>query len=538
MALSLQSYAVLPSKVPLCSPSSFTASRLTQHFDANEVRALSSLVARYGGTVLESACASGEVRVRVRPDAQPSCHVIIVHHAHGYKASVQEERAGINEDSGSEPVTGGWQRRACALLCSRPAVRTIVIVSRCDAKESVELVCTSGNCAPVVAVVAVDWLFHCCITSTFRSPLLYAVPPARKPLSPVHATSSGMSHAAALLPPLTRPSGITIAQRELLVPALLSLGASFSPNLDERCTHLIVPSGSSDLQSSPKVAACSQHPLCRYVWIVTSAWLVACQAQRCRVAERAFQPQGVQPPAFPSADAWLASVVRDSQPEYAACKSADVGQNCLMLLPPSALFLDGEVQLSASQSKQAAQQPHQAHLEALVLPSKTRGWWIDESSAAHVTRPLSPPPYLRVAELMSLSSSDMQPSSHDSEQLPSSQLNTPVERLEHDVQLSPPGAKTDSKSPASSMSASRTSQCKRKELRAASDSWIAAAEDLYCAVDCLMDERYAAPACGCRLNTLIYLFFPVQSCAARRPQLQRVPRQVARAGQRLVGTRV
>ena len=29
-------------------------------------------------------------------------------------------------------------------------------------------------------------------------------------------------------------------------------------------------------------------------------------------------------------------------------------------------------------------------------------------------------------------------SSHDSEQLPSSQLNTPVERLEHDVQLSPP----------------------------------------------------------------------------------------------------
>ena len=29
-------------------------------------------------------------------------------------------------------------------------------------------------------------------------------------------------------------------------------------------------------------------------------------------------------------------------------------------------------------------------------------------------------------------------SSHDSEQLPSSQLNTPVERLERDVQISPP----------------------------------------------------------------------------------------------------
>ena len=307
-----------------------------------------------------------------------------------------------------------------------------------------------------------------------------------RPCTPRHQAYVACRRRPALLPSLTRRSGITIAQRELLVPALLSLGASFSPNLDERCTHLNVPSGGSDLQGSPKVAACSQHPLSRYVWIVTSAWLVACQAQRCRVAERAFQPQGMQPPAFPSADEWLASVVRDSQPEYAPCKSAAVEQNCLMLLPPSALFLDGEVQHSAPQNKQAAQQQH---LEALVLPSKTRGWWIDESSAAHATRPLSPPPYVRVAELMSLSSSDMQPSSHDSEQLPSSQLNTPVERLEHDVQLSPPGAKTDSKSPASSMSASRTSQCKRKELRAASDSWIAAAEDLYCAVECLMDER-------------------------------------------------
>jgi hypothetical protein len=192
MALSLQSYAVLPSKVPRRSLSSFTASRPTQHFDANEVRALSSLVARYGGTVLESACASGEVRVRVRPDAQPACHVIIAHHAHGYKASVQEERDGINEDSGSAPVAGGRQRRICELLCSRPAVRAIVILSRSDAKESVELLSSSGHCAPVVAVVAVDWLFHCCVTSTFRSPLLYAAPPARKPLSPVHATSSGI----------------------------------------------------------------------------------------------------------------------------------------------------------------------------------------------------------------------------------------------------------------------------------------------------------------------------------------------------------
>jgi len=66
--------------------------------------------------------------------------------------------------------------------------------------------------------------------------------------------------------------------------------------------------------------------------------------------------------------------------------------------------------------------------------------------------------------------------------LPSSASNTTCNYLL-------PGAKTDSKSPASSMSASRTSQCKRKELRAASDSWIAAAEDLYCAVECLMDER-------------------------------------------------
>ncbi len=194
----------------------------------------------------------------------------------------------------------------------------------------------------------------------------------------------------------------------------------------------------------------------------------------------------MQPPAFPSADAWLTSVVRDSQPVYALRENSAVGQNHLMVLPPSALFLDGEVHNSEPQNKQ---QQHQAHLEALVLPSKTRGWWIDETSAAHVMRPLSPPPYVRVAELMSLSSSDVQPSTRDSEQLPSSQLNTPVERLEDDVQLSPTGVKTDSKSPASSMSASRTSQCKRKELRAASDSWIAAAEDLYCAVESLMDER-------------------------------------------------
>ncbi len=209
MALSLQSYAVLPSKVQHLSFSSLTASRFMQRFDSNEVRALSSLIARHGGTVLDPACASGEVRVRVRADAEPECQVTIMHHAHGYKASVQEVQHGIDDNTGSTPVAGGRQRPAHALLCSRPAVlcsrpavRAIVILSRCDAKESVELL--SSNCAPVVVVVAVDWLFHCCVASALRSPFLYAAPPAPKPLSSVHATSSG----TACAPP---PSTATLA---------------------------------------------------------------------------------------------------------------------------------------------------------------------------------------------------------------------------------------------------------------------------------------------------------------------------------------
>ena len=294
---------------------------------------------------------------------------------------------------------------------------------------------------------------------------------------------------------LTRAPGITLAQRELLVPALESLGAAFSPNLEERCTHLIVPSGgNSGIASSAKVVACSQEPLCRYVWVVTSAWLSACQAQRCRVAERQFLLPGMAPPTFANADEWLASIVRELQPVIAPHQMPLFGENGMVALPPSSLFLDDEPQEQppARKGKQQIQQQQQQQQQqhSPPAPFKTRGWWVDEAQATHVTRPLTPLPYGRVTELMSLSSSDPQPKSQEGEAQPSSQVDTPLEGLEDAAPSSPPAAvKIASMSPASSMSGSRTSQGKRKDLLSASDGVAAAPEDVYCAVESLLDER-------------------------------------------------
>jgi hypothetical protein len=288
-----------------------------------------------------------------------------------------------------------------------------------------------------------------------------------------------------LLRRLTRRSGITIAQRALLVPALESLGAAFSPNLEERCTHIIVPSGcGSGIASSAKVVACSKDPLCRYVWIVTSAWLSACQAQRCHVAERQFLLQGTPPPTYVNADAWLASVARELPSVLAPHQMLLFGENGLVALPPSSLFLDDEPQEKqpARKGKQKRQQQ-----QTPPPPSKTRGWWINESSAAHVTHPFAPLSYGRVTDLMSLSSSDPLPTSQQGELQP---LDSPLEGLEDGVPASPPVAvKTVSMSPASSMSGSRTSQGKRKDPPSASDGVCAGADDVYCAVESLLDER-------------------------------------------------
>ncbi len=286
---------------------------------------------------------------------------------------------------------------------------------------------------------------------------------------------------------LTHQSGITNAQRELLIPTLLSLGATFSPNLDERCTHIIVPSvGGGDFASSSKVVACKQEPLCRYVWVVTSAWLVASQAQGCRAAERHYQPSGMMPPTFPAAHSWLSSIAHNQglgQPHVSQYAP-------LLMLPPSSLFLDDEPdQNDAVQTRGAQQQRQQRPETTPILPSKTRGWWVDESSAAHITHTCSPLPYLHVAELMSLSSSDPQTCSPHAAPLPSSQAHSPFEAVAYDAHASPPGVKAASQSPASSLSASRTSQGKRKDNRSASDDVIAEAEDVYCAVASLIDER-------------------------------------------------
>jgi hypothetical protein len=305
-----------------------------------------------------------------------------------------------------------------------------------------------------------------------------------------------------------RQSGITIAQREVLIPALLSLGATFSPNLDERCTHLIVPSvGGVDVANSPKLAACTQDPLRQYVWVVTSAWLAACQAQRCRVPEHQFMPSVVQAPVHSSADAWLRGVSQQIQSQHNPHQKPeferDLGDSALLVLPPSSLFLDDELQKQLSQPLHKSREQQLA--ETLRPPSKTRGWWINESSAAHVLAPLSPVPYVRVAELMSLSSSDPPLSSQELQPpQPSSQLDSVEQGLEEILSSPLAASKAFSQSPASSMSGSRTSQGKRKKVRSASDS-SAAMQDTYCAVERLMDERFVTARNGCFSSAFVTL---------------------------------
>ena len=197
MALSLESYAILPSKVPRLCAAGSSASHMMQHFDANEVGALSSLAARHGCSVLHPSAA--DVRVRVCSEGGMLCDVIIIAQAgHGYKASVQEAPDSIEDDSCSAAAAG-----ASAVSAPPPrlhsAVRAVVIISRCSAHEAVQLLSSCSRCASVVVVASVEWLFHCCVTSTLRSPFLYALPPALLPLSSVHATSSGIIVRSALI---------------------------------------------------------------------------------------------------------------------------------------------------------------------------------------------------------------------------------------------------------------------------------------------------------------------------------------------------
>jgi hypothetical protein len=167
------------------------------------------------------------------------------------------------------------------------------------------------------------------------------------------------------------------------------------------------------------------------------------------------------------------------------------GENGLVALPPSPLFLDDDElqsecrdKLLVCENNQHLHQP-QRRQHTSFAPSVTSGWWVDESAAAHVVRPLTPLPYVRVTELMSLSSSEPQPMRQEGDCMPASQTDSLLDDL---VVPSPP-PKSSSKSPASSMSASRTSQGKRREFYSASDDTADALEDAYCAVECVLDER-------------------------------------------------
>jgi len=193
MAFSLESYAVLPSMVSRFTVARIRSSHFKQNFDALAVRALSSLVVRHGGRMLD-VCA-GDVCVRAFPDGGPACDVhISAEAARDFDVRVCEAQDSIHSDSGSTPAAGTQPYRCCiseVFVRLHPAVRAVVIISRSNAQAAAQISLECGVCASAVVVVSIDWLFHSCITSALRSPILYALPSTLLPLSSVRATSSG-----------------------------------------------------------------------------------------------------------------------------------------------------------------------------------------------------------------------------------------------------------------------------------------------------------------------------------------------------------
>jgi hypothetical protein len=142
---------------------------------------------------------SGDLRVRVHADtdAEPACDVLIsVQANNAIKATVHDS---IRQDSGATPVAGA-AAAACAVARrrSQTAVRAVVIISRFETNDPVQLLTGCARCASVVVAASLDWLFHCCASSTLRSPFLYAVSKAL-PLSSIHTTSSGASARSLLI---------------------------------------------------------------------------------------------------------------------------------------------------------------------------------------------------------------------------------------------------------------------------------------------------------------------------------------------------
>lgn len=134
----------------------------------------------------------GDVRVRVRADAEPARDVVISRQANGlYKATAQEVHESIRQDSRPTPVSGASAATGVPIR-SQCAVRAVVVISRSDAPEHVQLLTSCSLCASIVVVASLDWLFHCFVASTLRSPFLYAASPSPLPLSTVHTTSSGI----------------------------------------------------------------------------------------------------------------------------------------------------------------------------------------------------------------------------------------------------------------------------------------------------------------------------------------------------------
>jgi hypothetical protein len=116
------------------------ASHLHQHFDAHQVRVLSSLAARHGCSILDAS--AGDVRVRVCSPGDTACDVIVSEQSSRcYKASVLQMHPGMHQDSVSAPAAGSSAALVELLrLHATVPVRAVVILSRCAAQQSVQLV--------------------------------------------------------------------------------------------------------------------------------------------------------------------------------------------------------------------------------------------------------------------------------------------------------------------------------------------------------------------------------------------------------------
>ena len=92
-------------------------SHVQQSFDVHAVRALSSLVVRHGGRVLDAG--AGGVCVRVQPDGGPACDVhVSTATARDVKVRVCEAQDSIHSDSGSTPAAGFCWRSRCDIAAA------------------------------------------------------------------------------------------------------------------------------------------------------------------------------------------------------------------------------------------------------------------------------------------------------------------------------------------------------------------------------------------------------------------------------------